>query len=324
MRESIELRENDLTFSVEYAAELLGAAYMLCPDQDAVCEAGLPRCNEEYRDQLLTALRPWQGSRLTQLLELFSDRYNFNYDAPVALALHLRHGLPIDREALFLHRKPIPAALFDEFLAEFSRFDQESGFAALYSGRAAYYQALLQHFMADYRQYDPLAYLTGLFPPPPRTRFHINLMAGITNSNYGVTAGDHIYANLCPDGRTRYGDMPDYSHDLIYWTTLIVHEFAHAFVNPLTAACRDIIARKDLAPYAALLRALEYGTSLETYINETVIRAIECRYVSGFFPAQHDALLGEYVQEGYDKIPQVEALLADGPGTLYPRVLDLF
>lgn len=324
MEQSVELRENNLTFSVEYATELLGCAYILCPDQEAVCEAGLPRCNEEYRNRILTDFRPWQGSRLTQLLELFSDEYNFNYDAPVSLVLHMKHGIPVDREALFFQRKPIPEPLFDEFLAELARFERESGFAAFYKSRAAYYRGLLEHFIVDYRRHDPLAYLTGLLPVPPEKQFHINLMAGITNGNYGVTAGNHLYADLDPNGRTRYGDMPDYSYGLIYWTTLVVHEFAHAFINPLTASYREAIARKELAPYAKLLRELEYGDSLETYINETIIRAIECRYVAAFFPDRHDALLGEYVDEGYDKISQVEGLLDIGLEAQYSKILSLF
>lgn len=324
MRQSVEFWENGLSFSVEYATELLGAVSILCANQEAICDAGLPQCNEEYREEILDTFRSWQGSELTRMLEVFSDQYHFNYDAPVELVLCLKHNLPIDRAALFLHRKPIPPELFDRFLAEFRRFEQETDFAAFYASRANYYETLLHHFMEDYRQYDPLAYLTDFLKIPPGKNFHINLMAGITNSNYGVTVGNDLYANLCPYDRTRYGTMPDYSYDLIYWTTLIVHEFAHAFINPYTAAYRDLIAQKDISPYSALLRELEYGNSLETYINETVIRAIECLYVNQHFPARHDALLREYVDEGYHKIPQVEELLRHGLKTNYLKILSIF
>lgn len=321
---SVTLREKGSIYSVEYATELLGAVSVLCRDQEAICGAGEPMCNESYREQILSDFSPWRGGRLTQMLEEFSDRYNFNYDAPVELVLRAKHGLPIDREALCLHRKSIPQKVFDTFLDEFRRFEQESDFAAFYGAHIDYYRSLLQSFREDHRKYDPLAYLTDFLNVLPGKQFHVNLMVGITNGNYAVTAGEELYANLCPYDRSRFPSMPDYSYDLIYWTTLIVHEFAHAFINPLTALYRESIREKDLSPYGERLKKLEYGDSLETYINETVIRAIECQYVSRYFPEHHDALLREYLEEGYDKLPQMEKLLVRGFEAQYAKILELF
>lgn len=40
MNKSVEINHRGMTFSVEYAIELLGVISILCGDQDAICDAG--------------------------------------------------------------------------------------------------------------------------------------------------------------------------------------------------------------------------------------------------------------------------------------------
>lgn len=254
-----------ICFSVAYATELLGVISILCDDQDAICDAGVERCNAAYREDVLRHFSGWKGSEITRLLERLSDEYNFNYDAPVELVVRRGCCAPIDREALCLHRKLIPPELFGCFLMLLDQFEEDSGFAGFYEDHREMYRQAISHFIADYDMYAPL---------------------------------------------------PDYSCSAIYWTTLIVHEFAHAFVNPVTALHREQIAGIGLREYRQLLKEMMYGQSLETYINETVIRAMECIYVGRYFPAQHEAYVQEYEQDGFGKIRQVEEVLRKA-GTPY-------
>lgn len=235
MQNSVEIRHNGIMFSVEYATELLGVISILCEDQDAVCDAGLERCNAEYRNDVLAFFSDWKGAEVTKLLERFSDDYNFNYDAPVDLFIQLKHGVHPDIESLCRHRKPIPTALFDHFLKLVRQFEAESNFESFYEKHRQYYEQIIEHFITDYNLFCPLDYLVDYWGNAKANHYHINLMLGITNSNYGVTVGNHLYANLRPYGKTRFAPMPDYSYSPIYWTTLIVHEFAHSFVNPICA-----------------------------------------------------------------------------------------
>ena len=153
-------------------------------------------------------------------------------------------------------------------------------------------------------------------------------MFGITNANYGVNLGDKIYANLAPNASNRYIGFPDYSFDKLYWTTLIVHEFAHSFINPFTEVYRDIIAQKNIKPYAKILKTLHYGTSLETYINETVIRAIECMYIKNYFPDNFDEYINDYYDEGYCKIKETFNMVANPCNVFEEKlirpIIDLF
>lgn len=328
MQSSVQIQHNGILFSVEYAVELLGVLSILCNDQEAVCDAGAERCNQEYRNQVLRFFHRWKGSEVTQLLERFSDDYNFNYDAPVDLMLQLKHQAPLDLDALCLHRKPIPPGLFQRFLDLVDQFEAESNFKAFYDAHREYYKTVLLHFIADYDTCCPLDFLISYLGILPGNCYHINLMLGITNSNYRVTVGNHIYANLCPNPRSRFAPMPDYSYSPIYWTTLIVHEFAHSFVNPICARYRSQIQNIDPSAYRSILKELMYGTSLETYINETIIRAIECLYVQLHFASCHEEYVQDYEHEGFIKIRQMERLLTDNTGrsleSCFEQILRLF
>ena len=328
MNKSIEINHRGMTFSVEYATELLGVISILCNDQDAICDAGAEWGNGEYRNKVLARFDAWKDCEVTKLLETLSDDYNFNFDAPVDLFLQRKHGLEPDLEALCRHRKPIPPELFRHFLDLVDQFEAQSGFADFYETHRPYYETVLHRFIEDYDSFQPLDFLTEYLGGVIEKRYHVNLMLGITNSNYGVTVGVDLYANCCPNGKSRFAPMPDFSCSPIYWTTLIVHEFAHSFVNPISARNSKRIAEINVDSYIDTLHELMYGDSMETYINETIIRAIECLYVRQYFAEQHDGYVKDYVDEGFCKISVIEELLAGMSGSSlekeFEKILNVF
>lgn len=327
MEKGIQIFHQGIHFTVSYATELLGVMSILCNDQDAVCDAGAELCNAEYRNEILCFFSDWKVSEVTKLLERFSDEYNFNYDAPVDLMLQLQAGVSLDMNRLLLHRKPIPQAQFDHFVDLIFRFEAESRFREFYDAHRPYYEDCIRRFIADYDAYAPLNYLTNYLNMTSGPSFHINLMLGITNSNYGVTVGNDLYANLCPYHKTRFASMPDYSCSPIYWTTLIVHEFAHGFVNPVTARHRQRIGHIDPAPYREIMKEMMYGESLETYINETIIRALECQYVARNFPSSYEEYVRDYEDMGFFLIRQVIDMIQPGfltGNALFEQLLTLF
>lgn len=328
MNKSVAINHRGMTFSVEYATELLGVISILCSDQDAICDAGAEWGNGEYRNEVLTRFDAWKGCEVTKLLETLSDDYNFNFDAPVDLFLQRKHGLEPDLEALCRHRKPVPPELFRHFLALVDQFEAQSDFAGFYEAHRPYYETVLHRFMEDYDAFQPLDFLTEYLGGAVGKRYHVNLMLGVTNSNYGVTVGEDLYANCCPNGKSRFAPMPDFSCSPIYWTTLIVHEFAHSFVNPISARNSTRIAEINVDSYIDTLHELMYGDSMETYINETIIRAIECLYVRQYFAEQHDGYVKDYVDEGFCKISVIEELLAGMSGSSlekeFEKILSVF
>ncbi len=306
---SYSIEQNGLHFTVDYYVELLGVLYILCQDQDAVCEAGCPQCNEEYVAEVREFFKDANYSHLTKTLERFSDEYWFNYDAPVRLMLMLSNGYPIDKESLFHERKYIPDDLFDAFLADLAQFENESDFASFYAAHLPMYETIAAHFTADYQRYNSHAFLLFYLQIDPTHEYYINFMVGITNANYGATVGNRVYCNICPYHETRYGPLPDYSYHPIYYSPLVLHEFAHSFVNSAVAQHRSLIQKIDAEKYREDLEQGCYGDSIETLINETIIRALECLYVREQFPEKYEVYVTYNVDEGYSNLRSTIRLL---------------
>lgn len=136
-------------------------------------------------------------------------------------------------------------------------------------------------------------------------------MHSITNANYGLLLDDNITINIRPYYKTRKISHPDFSYFKIYWTTLIVHEFAHGFVNPLVKKYRGVRAEINITPYKEILKELCYGDDLETFINENIILTLECLYVKQNFNDFYDEYLNDNLEDGYEKIPEIIELIKD-------------
>ncbi len=316
------IQKGPITFCVDYYVELLGVLFILCDDQEAIQEAGCVRCNEQYVEEVRKYFKNTGYEKLTSTLALFSDKYYFNYDAPVALMLMLSGGYPIDKEALFKEREVIPDCLFDAFIRDLLIFEKASNFNAFYTQHFPMYETIIRHFIEDYDNYNSHDYLLSYLKIQPDCQFCINFMLGITNGNFGVSVGNQIYANIMPYRKSRYAPLPDYSYEPIYYSTLILHEFAHSFINPLTASYADRINKIDIAKYAQQLDEFCYGDSLETLINETIIRALECMYVREYFEKWYEPYIQEYEEEGYLKIRDTIDCLDSG--TDFDSLIALF
>ena len=94
--ESVCVKYDSLVFEVNYYTELLGVLGILSDDQDAICDAGAEWGNSIYRNQVLEFFSKFKNHKAVKWLEILSNQYNFNYDAPVNLVLLMYYGLEID------------------------------------------------------------------------------------------------------------------------------------------------------------------------------------------------------------------------------------
>ncbi len=297
-----------INFCVDYYVELLGVISILCEDQEAIFEAGEIRCNEKYVNEVKEYFRNTDYKRITKTLEMLSDEYLFNCDAPVWVMLKLSNNseiTKIDKDELFRDRKEIPDEVFDDFINEIKTFEIESNFKEFYNAHLDIYGKIINNYLRDYEKYEALEFLLGFLNEEPTNEYYINFMLGITNGNYGATIDNKVYSNNRPYYKTRYNDLPDYSFDDIYSSTLIAHEFAHSFINVLVAKYREEIRKIDIKKYEKELKELCYGDSIETLIDEHIIRAIECLYVKTKFSKVYDKYVEYNIEDGYTKLEEV-------------------
>ncbi len=322
---NFEIKQRGITFSVDYYVELLGVLSILCEDQDAIDDAGGVRCNQAYVDEVKDFFKHSNYKGLTHDLAMLSNEYYFNYDAPVWLMLKLSNKSPItdkDKEELFAGRKRVPDEVLEKFIEDMIAFEKSSDYKHFYKAHFPLYETVVNHYIADFEYYHAHDFLLSFLEIETDFDYHINLMLGITNANYGVTVENRVYSNNRPYHKTRYQDIPDFSYDALYSTTLIVHEFAHSFINRLVADYRDQIHGIDKAGYEGLLDELGYGDSLETLIIEHIIRAIECLYVKKYFKEQYERYVEFNVEDGYLKLNEVIRCISVSVDV--KQVVDLF
>ena len=321
---SVSVEKNGIIFEVNYYTELLGVIGILSDKQDYICKAGTQRNNAWYHNEVTWCFNQYRSHKIIGLLETFSEEYNFNYDAPVELVLRIGEGQSINGGALCFGRKYIEDEIFEEFVEAFEDFEYKTNFENFYTEHREYYIKSINAFIEDYDKYSPLSWLINEFADLLPLKHHINLMHSVVNSNYGILLDDRIVVNIRPYFETRNQDHPDFSYNNIYWTTLIVHEFSHGFVNPIVLRANDFIKDINIEPYSKILDSMCYGNNMTTYIYETVIRAIECLYVKRFFEDQFFSFQDEYYNDGFIKIRKITDIIeSSGIANIENYIVDI-
>jgi len=153
-------------------------------------------------------------------------------------------------------------------------------------------------------------------------------MHSLSTANYGLMSKKNLYCFVRPYYLSRFDGDFDFAYDLPYVTTLILHEFAHSFINPLTD---KFLTNENLINKEKLNNCLElnsYGTHYKTAINETIIRTIECIYVNKFFNESYKEFKKEYIADGFVHIPELEKLFETKPdkpiNEYYNEILKIF
>ena len=125
-------------------------------------------------------------------------------------------------------------------------------------------------------------------------------MFAVTSANYGWQTNKNCYCNIRPYKTTDIKGFPSFSVDSIYVETLIVHEFGHSIINPITKRFKDIIKKLDNDKFNACFTHNPYGQDKLTVINENIIRAIECLYVEkNYTKNDFQNILSSYTNEGF-------------------------
>lgn len=305
---SVELKEKEVVYTINYYTELYGVISVLSENQKAIKNAGAERANEKYREEILNYFNVFKNHEVCKMLESFSTDSNFNYDAAVTMFLQLANG-KLDRKLLCKDRGLITKKEFNNLIKKINYFEKSSNFKYFYTKSTKDYVKFLNNFVTDTKKYDPIKYLLNFLNLKNRKKLYINLMCSVASGNYCSMVGNKVYLNVQPYLKSRFNGYPDFSYEPIYYTTLILHEYAHLFINRLVEKQKGLIKNIDIADYEEILQNAEFGDNLEIYISETIIRAIECLYVKDVFPDKFDEHLTGYYKEGFVKIFKVVHLL---------------
>lgn len=200
-----------------------------------------------------------------------------------------------------------------KFLPLLEAFYKESRFADWYASTADFRQECKLVFATVEEQLD-VDWFAQFFGPLDDARFNINLSIFAGVNNYGCSATTVGGTELL---RPVIGCMlmdeghPVYSTDMVL--PIVVHEFCHAYCNPLIDAHWSLMgesAKKIFKKKSRILSSQAYTTP-RTMMNETFVRSSVIAYLSSHGTTNLEPLIKEEEIKGFVLTRDyVDALLA--------------
>lgn len=305
---TIKIVNHSISYEVNPYTELFGVMSILANKSKLYRQAGDERFNKNYRDEILKWFNPFEKHKALSLLTGYTDKYQFNYDGPCAFFLELSDNTKGFSDYICKERLPISTNKINEFALEIESFIQDTDFKGFYLSNEKRYKRSISFFLNLTESYSPEKYLFSFIGEKPK-QFTVNLMHSVTNSNYGLRTEKKLYVCIAPNGSSDRDGEPNFAFELSDITSLILHELAHSFINPMTDKYENILKNINKELFCEVFEYNPYGNNLKTAINETIIRSIECMYIKDFFPNEFAEFLNFYLSRGFSQIPKVIDLL---------------
>lgn len=296
---AIEMKSKGYVLSVNPALECLGVIYVL-----SEFELNAPRSNRKYLASIKGYFHGFENHELINRFKVLLQNDEFKYDAPVEMFLCMYNGIKPSKE--LLRRANINIKEYKDILRLVRIFIEDSKFVKFIERNTNYYIDGLTKFNKDMEPYNPVKYLFE-FLGDYRSDLNVVLMYGVCTANYGLEVDD-LYCCVRPYNKSRSTNEIDFAYDKEYMTSLLLHEFAHPFINPITSEFSKDLTKINKNKFKAIFDNHPYGENIETAVNELIIRAIECEYIKDNFKSSYFNFKKEYIDEGFSCISDLELL----------------
>ncbi len=307
---------------------------VLCPQMElAFLVAGLTGQAPEFCSTSSTlggdALRHFRACRDHPAVQAMAEltRRSFRYDAVPKLALcfgdpdALEPVFPLDDylcgRSYGPDRRSRERRLL-EAVELMRRFSEECDFLSWFESKRGEYEALVSSVMSRVPPGIPAA-LEKYFGQSFAGGYAVIISALSGNYAAYIDAGDGQWIFCIVHARPR---------DTQSLWGLVVHEWSHGFVNPVTAAHSNLVDRYRhlFPPLEAAMRRQAYG-SWATTLNEHIVRAVEARLALHWYGqeaaeeilARNESLGFAHIRTLYDRLAVYE-----GKRGAYPTYADFF
>ena len=267
---------NNISIIVDKRTELLGIL-LLISDYNKNYGFLIEECgNKEYRQKIFTNFSQYKNEKAVKLLNQIFEELNFRYDAPVSLFLQLNDDFTYDKLDDYPFKTRLKESqLVLDFLKELPDFAKTINFDDYFKSNTNFYKEIIEETNDKVNVKKVVEFISNFYKIDiSNIKFVINLLPYITNGNFGSHHNDITYSNL--------GLKKNQIKELTFITdidfgTLILHEFSHSIINPLTSKYSNIPG-KAFADIWEQMKLRAYG-HVESIINEHIIRAIELFYL---------------------------------------------
>ena len=235
-----------------------------------------------YITEIENTFRTFRGHPAVKLFDQMSS--TFHADAPPAAMFHLSEPPMLAVQVPFteyLVKRAGGTDQLEQFIVALRDFAQVSRYKDFYLAHSAFYTAILEPLVAQFTKVDDVVILEQYFG---MQHYSYTLVLAPLFSGIGAY-GAHVFRadgmlDLYSVAGTVGMDENFYPlfDEPIHMRPLLWHEFAHAFVNPLTEQHLNIVNQ-----YQALFRTVadqmtQYGYgSWATTVNEHIVRSVTIR-----------------------------------------------
>ncbi len=246
--------------------------------------------NKAYREKIFNNFNQFKNEKAIQLLNQIFEELSFRYDAPVSLFLQLNNDFTYDKldEYPFVTRLNKSQLVLD-FLNELPNFAKTINFDEYYNSNNNFYNEIIEETNSKLDVKKVVNFISNFYKiDKSNNKFVLNLLPYTTNGNFGTNHNNITYSNI---GLKRFQQkeltfISDQDHG-----TLLLHEFSHSIINPLTSKY-STIKGKTFADIWDIMVKKAYG-HVETIINEHIIRALEIFYLKNIIDTEETKQLAK-------------------------------
>lgn len=264
---------------VDKRTELLGIILLISKYAKKYPRQVQEQGNHQYRQFIIDNFSCYKKTKTIKIFNKLIKKYCFNYDAPIYLFLQLDENL----KAITLDDYPFKERLGSDKLVlrlidSLPEFVNLIKFEEYYKNNEPLYYKFVgevEEYIKNKKLWQFVKNYVGI---NSNINYIINLLPYNTGGNYGAMVGNNVYCNL-PVRLTPYSKESTFiGSNPATFDSMIVHEFSHPFINPLTDKYIDRISQSAFANISEKMQQLPYNLK-QTLINEQVIRALEARYI---------------------------------------------
>ena len=237
-------------------------------------------------------------SSMTEPFEKLLETENFGFDAPIEMFLnifpdfssyHYDEKLYVER----LRNNPFAIELVEAVLV----FGKSEEWKQFYKSNELFYQKIIDGLTSlDLSQtFNLMEQLYGN-QIPQEIEYSVLLMSGTTAGNYGINVERDIYCVSGLKNGTWYLDTEP---------SLVIHEFSHSIINPLTDKYLTKECIEDKTLFADITEEMEnigYYNNPITIINEYMVRTVECCYYKLHLLDEYEEMLENEINRGFKDI----------------------
>lgn len=279
---NIEKKVGLIHICVDFRTELLGIIQIL--SNNPLTETDDNFSNQKYISEIEKRFGKYRNHPVIKMDTYYREKYGFDYDAPITMFLQLDEHFKTDKlNDYILYKRLDGDESIYQYIGLLEDFANEIGFEKYYNEKQQQYESYINQLVTPLENYDVTEYLKNYYNIAIADKvFTINILPFQKGNAYGSTIDNHIYSSLSSATVRNCREDSDITFVIpgkeFRIASLILHEFSHSIINPLTDKLNLISEEDDLFDEIKDIMKKQAYSINSAIMNEHIIRGVQARY----------------------------------------------